>query len=171
MGWRERRKPRRLRSRWLPGYWLRHPLTGIVLLVAMVVVIVSLEGRSIHRTHRLDTHGVQAEATVREVHALGRNSYVLVAFTTAEGRQVVAEVTDYRWVPGPKVGDIATVRYDPADPRRNVRDVRIDDGYLEPVVIIAVTVMFGVVGGVLLWWTRSMWRQNAEDWRSGRHFA
>ncbi|MEW2476262.1 DUF3592 domain-containing protein [Micromonospora gifhornensis] len=171
MGWRDRRKPRRLRGRWLPGYWLRHPLTGIVLLVALLAVIVPLEVRSFHRTHRLHNYGVQTEATVREVHAQGRNSYVLVAFTTAEGRQVVAEVTDYRWNPEPQVGDVATVRYDPEDPRRNVRDVRIGAGYLEPVVAIAVTVMFGVGGGVLLWRTRSVWRQNAEDWRSGHHFA
>lgn len=171
MGWRDRRKPRRLRSRWLPGYWLRHPLTGFVLLVVVAAIIVLLGAQSVYRAHRLDTHGVQAQATVREVHPLGRNSYVLLAFTTAEGRHVVAEVTDYYWIPEPQVGDVATVRYDPAHPQRNVRDVRVGDGYLEGVVGVALGSVLGVGGGVLLWRSWSTWRENAEDWRSGRHFA
>ncbi|MGN9766989.1 DUF3592 domain-containing protein [Micromonospora sp. SD12] len=171
MGWRRRRAPLRLRSRWLPGYWLRHPLLSLVVLLLGAVVFVLLGIDSAHRAHRLDAYGVRAAATVLEVHDLQRDSYVVAAFTTADGHHVVTQVSDYYWRPRPRVGDAATVLYDPADPAGIVRDVRIGDDSVMAWLGVGLGVALGLGGGVFLWRTWSMWRENAEDWRSGRHFA
>lgn len=171
MGWRRRRAPVRLRSRWLPGYWLRHPLPSLMVLLLGAVVFLWLGVDSAHRAHRLAAYGVRAEATVLEVHHLQRDSYVVAAFTTADGLRVVAQVSDYYWNPPPVVGDAATVLYDPADPAGIVRDVRLGDDSVMAWLGVVLAVAWGVGGGVLLWRTWSMWRENAEDWRSGRHFA
>ncbi|MFG1887948.1 hypothetical protein ACGFIR_08755 [Micromonospora sp. NPDC049051] len=69
------------------------------------------------------------------------------------------------------MGDAATVLYDPADPTGIVRDVRIGDDTVMAWLGVILAVAWGVGGGVFLWRTWSMWRENAEDWRSGRHFA
>ena len=62
MGWRRRRAPIRLHSRWLPGYWLRHPLLSLVVLLVGAVGLLLLEIDSAYRTHRLNTYGMRAEA-------------------------------------------------------------------------------------------------------------
>ncbi|WP_158603493.1 DUF3592 domain-containing protein [Micromonospora radicis] len=146
-------------------------MTGFVVLVAVAAMFVLSGAQSAYRTYRLDKYGAQAQATVREVHRLGRDSYVLVVFGTADGRDVVAAVTDYRWDPEPQVGDVTPVRYDPADPRHNVRDERAGGGYLDAVFDIVLGSVLGVGGGGLLWRSWSTWRENAEDWRTGHHFA
>ncbi|MFF3866436.1 DUF3592 domain-containing protein [Micromonospora sp. NPDC001898] len=163
--------PNRLRSRWLPGYWLRHPLLSLVVLLLGSVAFLLLGIDSAYRTHRLNTYGVRASATVLEVHGLQRDSYVVAAFTTADGHHHVTQITDYYWNPRPRVGDAATVLYDPASPDAIVRDVRIGDDYLTAWVGVGLVVALGSGGGVFLWRTWSMWRENAEDWRSGCHFA
>ncbi|MEV0878754.1 DUF3592 domain-containing protein [Micromonospora echinofusca] len=84
---------------------------------------------SAYRTHRLNTYGVRAPATVLEVHGLQRDSYVVASFTTADGHHVVTRVSDYYWRPRPRVGDAATVVYDPASPDAIVRDVRMGGDY------------------------------------------
>ncbi|MCX4385602.1 DUF3592 domain-containing protein [Micromonospora peucetia] len=171
MGWRRKRAPIPPRSRWLPGYWLRHPLFSLVALLLGTPVLLLLEIDSAYRSHRLNTYGVHAEATVLEVHSLGRNSYVVASFTTADGHHVVTQITDYYWSPRPRVGDAATVLYDPASPDAIVRDIRIGDESLTAWVFFGLVVTLVSGGGVSLWRTWSMWRENAEDWRSGRHFA
>ncbi|WP_433349131.1 DUF3592 domain-containing protein [Micromonospora sp. CA-111912] len=163
--------PNRLRSRWLPGYWLRHPLLSLVVLLFAAVGLLLLGIDSAYRTHRLNTYGVHAAATVLEVHGLGQNSYVVASFTTADGHHVVTQITDYYWNPRPRVGDAATVLYDPASPDAIVRDVRIGDDHLTAWVGFGLGAALGSGGAVFLWRTWSMWRENAEDWRSGRHFA
>lgn len=77
----------------------------------------------------------------------------------------------YYWRPRPRVGDAATVVYDPASPDAIVRDVRIGDDRYAAWVGIGLVVALGSGGGVFLWRTWPIWRENAEDWRSGRHFA
>ncbi|MEU2664309.1 DUF3592 domain-containing protein [Micromonospora sp. DT46] len=171
MGWRRRRAPIRLRSRWLPGYWLRHPLLSLVVLLVGAVGLLLLQIDSAYRTHRLNTYGVRATATVLEVHGLQRDSYVVASFTTADGHDVVTQVSDYYWRPRPRVGDAATVVYDPASPDAIVRDVRIGDDRYAAWVGIGLVVALGSGGGVFLWRTWPIWRENAEDWRSGRRFA
>ena len=163
--------PIRPRGRWLPGYWLRHPLLSLVVLVLGTAVFVLLGVGSAYRTHRLNTYGVRAEATLLDVHSFSRNSYVVAEFTTADGRRVVAKINDYYWTPTPQVGDAATILYDPAAPDEIVRDVRIGNGYLMAWVGVGLGVAMGAGGGVFLSRTWSMWRENAEDWRFGRHFA
>ncbi|WDZ82178.1 DUF3592 domain-containing protein [Micromonospora cathayae] len=174
MGWRQgrrQRRKRRLRSRWLPGYWLRHPWCSALALAVGTTVFGYLGVESAHHTYRLNHHGVPAGATVREVNAQAREAYVVVAFTTADGRQVRAEVTEYRWHPRPRVGDAARVVYDPAAPADIVRDARWGDDYLDAWFALGLAVALGVGGGVFLVRTWSMWRENAEDWRAGRHVA
>ena len=63
------------------------------------------------------------------------DSYVIVEFTTADGRDVRARVEEYRWRPEPRIGDRPLLRYDPAHPARYVRDDRMGDDPIENVML------------------------------------
>lgn len=56
---RRRYGPDRLRSRWLPGYWLRHPLTSLVVVAGGTAVFLALGLESAYHTYRLNTYGVR----------------------------------------------------------------------------------------------------------------
>lgn len=72
----------------------------------------------------LRDHGRRAAGLVVEVHAERRDNYVVVEFYDTVGKQVTAEVGNYRWDPVPQVGDRPELVYDPQDPSGNVADVR-----------------------------------------------
>ena len=62
---------------------------------------------------------------VVEVHPERRDSFVVVRFPDAQGREVTAEVGNYVWDPRPRVGDRPHLVYDPDNPSGNVADVRM----------------------------------------------
>lgn len=171
MTWRDRRVPRRLRSRWRPGYWLRHPILSLVLCIGFAGLFGLMAGTGLHDTRRLHEHGVHTPATVVRVHALGRDSYVTVEFTAADGQQITADVYDFYWRPRPRSGDEVTVVYDPQSPDTILRDARIGDDYGLPIFSLALAVGLAVGGSVMLRRTWPVWLDNAEAWRTGRHFA
>jgi hypothetical protein len=167
VGWRERRRRRRkLRSKWLPGYWLRHPAFALVACALTTLALAAGAAVSAYDTNRLNTYGVRASATVLEVHA-GSSSSVRARFTTADGRTIVTEIHDYYWDPVPREGDAATVVYDPDDPANVVRDVRVGDGYLGAWLWGGLALLFLVGGGVFFVRTWGIWMALAEAWRAG----
>jgi hypothetical protein len=167
MGWRERRRRRRkLRSKWLPGYWLRHPAFALAACSLTTLVLATVAAVSAYETNRLNTHGVRASATVLEVHG-GSSSSVRARFTTADGRTIVTEIHDYYWDPVPRKGDTATVVYDPDDPPNVVRDVRMGDGYLDAWVPGGLALLFLVGGAIFFARTWDTWMILANAWRAG----
>jgi hypothetical protein len=89
----------------------------------------------------LRDHGQRAVGAVVEVRDGSRDSYVVVHFVDGQGRDVTAEVGNYRWDPKPKVGDQPELLYDPDDPSGNVADVRTGPDFF--------TVWALVLGGLL----------------------
>jgi hypothetical protein len=155
-----------LRSRWQPGFWLRHPLISLLLTVLGAVFILLMAAVTAYDTYRLNHYGQPASATVVEVH----DGYVVVSFTTADGRWIsAAEVSEFWRDPMPRPGDTATIVYDPEQPGQIVRDTRISDGYETSWLILGLGVVFGLGLIVFLSRTWNVWRYNADAWRSGRH--
>ncbi|MEV4480099.1 DUF3592 domain-containing protein [Micromonospora coxensis] len=72
----------------------------------------------------LRDHGLVVNATVREVHRRGDDSYVRVRFTTADGTVVETDVHDFRVDPEPVEGQTMRVRYAATDPVEHVQDAR-----------------------------------------------
>ncbi|BCJ75089.1 hypothetical protein CS0771_46330 [Catellatospora sp. IY07-71] len=168
-----RRRSHRARphSRWHPGFWLRHPLLSLVLNIAVACVFVLMAEASRYQTRRLDEHGVRAPAVVVKVDSRGRDSSVTVLFTTADGRRVTTEVHDYYWRPRPEVGDTPTVVYDPQAPATIVRDARMGGDHVLPLLMFVLAGALGIGGSAMLVRSWLMWRDNAEAWRTDRHFA
>ncbi|WP_353511202.1 DUF3592 domain-containing protein [Intrasporangium sp.] len=74
----------------------------------------------------LQDQGQQTVGEVVDVHdALRGDGYVVIRFQDTAGREITAEVGNYRWDPHPQVGDRPAILYDPADPAGNVADVRM----------------------------------------------
>lgn len=94
----------------------------------------------------LRDHGVRATATVLEVHD-GKSSWVVLRFTSGTGREVTAEVANYRWDPHPRFGDRPTIIYDPSDPSGLVADVRTGPDFVAPWLLGA----GGVLAAALVW--------------------
>lgn len=146
-------------------------MLSLFVCVAAGVVFAVMAGRGAYHTYRLNSDGLRAAATVEDVHALGRDSYVTVRFVTADGREVTARVGDFSWSPPPRPGDAVTVLYDPRTPDGVLRDARMSGDYLLALIALLAAGSLGVGGPLVLRRTWSMWQDNAEAWRSGRHFA
>jgi hypothetical protein len=73
----------------------------------------------------LRDQGVRASGEVVEVHTERRDNFVVVRFSDVRGREISAEVGNYRWEPKPRVGDAAELIYDPDNPSGNVADARM----------------------------------------------
>lgn len=93
-----------------------------------------------------------ADATVIGIERDGRDKAsdrVVVRFTTADGREVTADVGDWDWDNGAAVGQVQAVLYDPEDPESLVADTRVgprDDSRF----LYAGTGLLFMVFGVLL---------------------
>lgn len=99
----------------------------------------------------LRDHGERVEATLLEVHDRGRNSYVVAAFRTHDGQDVIADVHDYYWRPQPRVGDKPTIIYDPKHPARTLTDARLGPDFGEVWLLSGIAA--GLVG--LVWLVQS----------------
>lgn len=97
---------------------------GGVLFLVMGVVFAGLALDTLDLNAHVGPDAPVAEARVLEVYP-GRRSWVVLEFTTAEGRAVRTETEEVYWDPEPRVGDVIRVRYHPDDPARYVRDVRM----------------------------------------------
>ena len=88
-----------------------------------------------------------APATVTQVHdCTGRcDPFVVVRFATSRGVTTV-DLHDVDWDPVPQVGDVLTVRYDEEDPAVYIRDERLADDRVGPVLLAALAAGLGVVG-------------------------
>lgn len=89
----------------------------------------------------LRDHGRVTTGEVVEVHDERRDNYVVVRFQDARGREVSAEVGNYRWDPKPQVGDRPEIVYDPDNPSGNVADTRTGPDFF--------SVWAFVVGGLM----------------------
>jgi hypothetical protein len=72
----------------------------------------------------LRDHGLVTTGEVLEVHDERRDNYVVVRFEDDHGREVTADVGNYRWSPRPQVGDRPQLVYDPDNPSGSVADTR-----------------------------------------------
>ncbi|MFG1916160.1 DUF3592 domain-containing protein [Micromonospora sp. NPDC048898] len=151
------------RSRWRPGYWLRHPAIGVAFggLLVMATLYCGL-GDLYHRNDMVE-RGERTVGTVREVH--GRKWWVSVSFTTRSGEKATTWINYSPWNE-PSVGEEVDVIYDRVDP--------IGSAYLsgdEPGLLPGILLLAGGVGLLLVyaWWLRRHWnrlRSEAEAWRS-----
>jgi hypothetical protein len=109
-----------------------------------------------HNRH-LGASASVAEATVVQVHHSGHGRYtgrprgdVVVKFR-AVGRQVRAKVSFHYWQlePAPSVGDPVTVRYDPDDPAKYVRDDQIGPSNFNALMlgVISLITLIGTIIG------------------------
>lgn len=149
------------RSRWRPGYWLRHPFLGVPFAALLVLIVVgcglgSLPSGTAERRER-------TVGTVRELH--GRQWWASVSFTTRSGEKITAW-THYRPWDEPTVGEEVDVTYDPADPIGSAALPGHEPGYQ----LLGILLLGG--GAVLAlaypWWLWRNWnplRNKAEAWR------
>jgi hypothetical protein len=93
----------------------------------------------------LRDRGERAVAEVVAVHDTRRAPYVVLRFRTRDGRDVTAEVGDYRFQPDPAVGDRQEVLYDPADPSGSVSDARVGPDFAQPWVFAATAAVCAVL--------------------------
>jgi hypothetical protein len=92
----------------------------------------------VDQNQHLGAGALAAQATVVGVHegsSRSPDSWVTVEFVPAGGRIVRADVTQFSWDPTPRVGDVARVRYDPADPTYYVRDERVGPAVVWPICL------------------------------------
>ncbi|GGO08313.1 hypothetical protein GCM10011576_13600 [Micromonospora parathelypteridis] len=156
---------RKLRSRWRPGYWLRHPAFGLAAGVLMAGVLVACGFGNLNHRNDMVERGERATGAVLEQH--GRQSLVSVHFTTRSGAEVTTWVGHSIW-DAPSVGEEIDVIYDRADPIGSAYVAGDEPGLLSPILFLG--------GGPVLalayaWWLRRSWnrlRSGAESWR-GRH--
>lgn len=154
------------RSRWRPGYWLRHPAFAAFLFGCGVLIAVGCGVGGLVDRHDLRARGVTTSAVTHEVAESRSGVWMTVRITTERGEVVTARVIR---TPDdlPAVGDRLTVVYDPEDP---------DDAYIPgdegavgtPVLFIGLGLVAGGLYGWYLRRTWSHWRDQAEDWRHHR---
>ncbi|MEG3632928.1 DUF3592 domain-containing protein [Micromonospora palythoicola] len=153
---------RKSRSRWRPGYWLRHPALGVPFGALLVLVVVYCGLGNLQHRIAMTERGERTVGTVRELH--GRNSWASVGFTTRSGDEVTTWASHSFWAE-PSVGEKVDVIYDRADPMGNAYLSGNEPGLLPTIFLF--------VGGVVLamayaWWLRRHWsrlRNEADAWR------
>lgn len=122
----------------------RHLVAGLVSLAAAVVF--TALGYDAQEADRRLQGAPLADAVVEEVHdGFRRNDYLVVAFTTATGQQVRAELREGYWTPSPEVGDVVRVRYDPSAPTTYLRDVRRGDDAGLAIIGYGAAILFAVL--------------------------
>jgi hypothetical protein len=104
----------------------------------------------------LRDHGIHTTAVVTQTHG-GRDSYVVLDFTTRDGQRVTARVGNYDWRSTPRIGDQPTILYDPADPEGNVADTRLGPDFVESWLLGIAAVVAALVSaltytGRIDWW-------------------
>ncbi|MFU8852724.1 DUF3592 domain-containing protein [Micromonospora sp. SL1-18] len=154
------------RSRWRPGYWLRHPVFAALLFGCGVLILVSCGVGGLVDQKHLRERGESTIAVVEVARQQRRGVWMTVRITTPRGEVVSARVIH---PPGdlPAPGDRLTVVYDPEEPEYAYLP---GDGQAagSAVLIIALGVVPGVLYGWYLrrtWWR---WRDQAENWRHRR---
>ncbi|MDH6461502.1 hypothetical protein M2302_001672 [Micromonospora sp. A200] len=161
------------RSRWRPGYWLRHPAFAAVLVVSLsALTFVACGVGSLLEARDLRERGESAVAVVVEARELRRGSLLKVGFTTTQGERVVAHVAGPpEDLPTP--GERLTVVYDPED--RDYVYLRSDKPYekggwliLGGRLFLAIGLLATAIYLAYLRWTWHRWRDQAERWRHRR---
>ncbi|MBG6100179.1 hypothetical protein IW249_000593 [Micromonospora vinacea] len=151
------------RSRWRPGYWLRHPALGVAVGALLVFVLVTCGLGNLRHRNDLVERGERAVGTVREVH--GRQWWVSVSFTTRSGEEVIAWISHSPW-DEPSVGEEVDVIYDRVDPVGSAYLSDDEPGMLYPTLLLAGSTVLALA---YAWWLRRNWnrlRGDAESWRS-----
>ncbi|MGW0436816.1 hypothetical protein ACWDV4_30260 [Micromonospora sp. NPDC003197] len=134
--------------------------TGLIAVTLTVILWVIAFG-SYRQAVALRDHGIVVPAAVLEVRRLGDDSFVRVAFTTADGRRVEADVHDFRVDPEPVEGGTMQVRYVSADPSGTIQDARQRPDFL--------VVWMEALGGVAIlafgvFLVRGFWPLIGERW-------
>ncbi|WP_091078182.1 DUF3592 domain-containing protein [Micromonospora nigra] len=155
------RKPR---SRWRPGYWLRHPALGVPIGAFVALLVAYLGVVSLHERNEMMARGERAVGTVRELH--GRNWSASVAFTTRAGEQVIAWVGHPPWNE-PYIGEDVDLSYDRDRPERAYLSGD-EPGLLPVILFLGGAVALGVAQTWWLWRNWSRLRNEADAWRSRR---
>lgn len=106
----------------------------------------------------LRDHGIRASGEVVEVHTERRDNFVVVRFSDVRGREISAEVGNYRWEPRPRVGDTAELIYDPDNPSGNVADARMGPDFFS-VWAFAVGALAAALLVVPTWTGRLDWNR------------
>ncbi len=109
----------------------------------------------------LRDHGVVTTASVVDVSGVGHDRHVRVAFRTQDGRQVAADVYDFRADPEPVKDEMMPVRYAATDPADALQDARQNPDF----VMVWVEAILGLailVYGALL--VRGFWPRIGERW-------
>ncbi|MEU4529654.1 DUF3592 domain-containing protein [Micromonospora ureilytica] len=151
------------RSRWRPGYWLRHPALGVAVGALLVFVLVTCGLGNLRHRNDMVERGERAVGTVREVH--GRKWWVSVSFTTRSGEQVNTWINYSPW-DEPSVGEEVDVTYDRVDPIGSAYLSGDEPGVLFPTLLLAGSAALALA---YAWWLRRNWRRlrgDAESWRN-----
>ncbi|SCE73069.1 hypothetical protein GA0074695_0665 [Micromonospora viridifaciens] len=155
------------RSRWRPGYWLRHPAFSAFLVGCGVLVVVNCGvGELVDREH-LRVRGETTSAVVEKARKPRRGGVLIrVRITTPRGEVVRPRLIDTpEHLPAP--GDRLAVIYDPEDLEYAYRP-GYESSMSGPLWLIALGVVPGLLYGWYLRRTWSHWRDQAEDWRHRR---
>ncbi|GAB2962790.1 hypothetical protein GCM10027280_59590 [Micromonospora polyrhachis] len=134
--------------------------TGLIA-VAVAVILWATAFGSYRQAVALRDHGIVGPAVVLEVTRLGDDSFVRVAFTTADGRRVETDVHDFRVDPEPVEGGTMRVRYAATDPSGTIQDARQRPDFL----VVWIEALGGLVilaFGVFL--VRGFWPLIGERW-------
>ncbi|WP_238015606.1 hypothetical protein KZZ52_55595 [Dactylosporangium sp. AC04546] len=150
------------RSRWRPGYWLRHPALGVAFCALLVSATVYCGlGNLRHRNAMLD-RGEWTAGTVRELH--DGQWWASVTFTTRSGEEVTTWISHAPWS-SPSVGEEVDVLYDPLDPVGTAYLSGDEPGLRDPLLLLGAA---GVLALLFAWRLRRTWRRlrgEAESWR------
>ncbi|MER7459642.1 DUF3592 domain-containing protein [Micromonospora sp. NPDC126480] len=152
------------RSRWRPGYWLRHPAFAAFLTVSFgALTFMGCGGVVLIDAHSLRERGESTTAVVVESRELNRGTLVRVWFTTADGERVSARLVSS---PDdlPAVGERLAVVYDSEAPER-VYAVGVTPTLAKGWLIIAVGLLLVALYLAYLRRTWHRWRNQAERWR------
>ncbi|WP_446211736.1 hypothetical protein [Micromonospora sp. IBSANI012] len=154
------------RSRWRPGYWLRHPAFAAVLVVSLgALTFVACGVGRLREARDYQERGEFAAGVVVEARELRRGSSLKVGFTTTQGERVVADVAGPpEDLPTP--GERLTVVYDPED--RDYVYLGDKPSQKEGWLILATGLLATAICLAYLRWTWDRWRNQAERWRHRR---
>ncbi|WP_346121355.1 DUF3592 domain-containing protein [Micromonospora coerulea] len=152
------------RSRWRPGYWLRHPAFCLLLAGCYALTVVGYGVGGLLTRRNLQERG---ELTAGVVERVTQRESMWVQVITPDGEAVSAYVNDLP-ADRPALGDRVAVVYDPQDP---------DYAYLPgdyPPEVGNSLLLFGIgliptaLYGRYLRRTWHRWRNQAEGWRHRR---
>ncbi|MFG2055345.1 DUF3592 domain-containing protein [Micromonospora sp. NPDC048930] len=154
------------RSRWRPGYWLRHPALSAFLVACGVLAVINCGAGALVDGQHLRERGETTSAVVEEARKQRRGVWITVRFTTARGEVVSARLVETpEDLPSP--GDRLTVVHDPEEPEYAYLS-GYEPSVFGPVLFIALGAVSGVLYGWYLRRTWSHWRDQAENWRHRR---